>query len=103
MRCKYIKDMKNRITELRKNRKMTQEKLGELCDTTKGVISLIESGKRPLNSKWIERISNALGCEPSDLFESNQHPLFNVLETFEKDELDELLLIANRIRGAKAS
>lgn len=57
----------NRIAELRKAKNMTQEELAELANTTVNNLGKLERGARRLNQDWLNRISEALDCDPSEL------------------------------------
>lgn len=52
----------NRIKELRKERKITQEQLGKECDVGSGAISLWESEKRDIPIKSLKTLSKFFGC-----------------------------------------
>lgn len=58
------------ITVIRENkRKFSQEKLAELAGLHRTYIGQIESGKRNLALKNIEKIAKALGVAVKDLFQ----------------------------------
>jgi transcriptional regulator with XRE-family HTH domain len=59
--------MQNRIKELRKERGFSQETLAEKVGAVKSQISKLEKGGMRLNDKWIERLSVALACAPTEL------------------------------------
>ena len=46
---------------------LTQEALANACETTKGVISQLESGYMRYNADWLGKIAAALGIEPAEL------------------------------------
>jgi transcriptional regulator with XRE-family HTH domain len=52
---------RNRLRAWRENLGLTQSQLAGRIDTTGAVISLLESGDRPLSEKWLRRIAPALG------------------------------------------
>ena len=60
--------MPNRVRELRKRRRLTQEKLAEKCETSHATIQRIESGKMDLASYWAVTIAKALEVHPGALF-----------------------------------
>jgi transcriptional regulator with XRE-family HTH domain len=62
--------MSNRIRELRGE--MTLLDLARLLGTTPGQISRLESGSRKLNQKWLDRLADALGVQPSDILPSSE-------------------------------
>lgn len=57
-----------RIKELRKARGLTQEKLAELVGIGTSNISYIETGKYAPSSESFEKIVEALGVEPYQLY-----------------------------------
>lgn len=59
----------SRLTELRKERKMTQEKLAELSRLTRVYISGIEQGKRNVSLEVIAQLAKALEIKISQFFE----------------------------------
>jgi transcriptional regulator with XRE-family HTH domain len=67
----------NRIKDLRLERGLTQTQLGEMLGTTSATIQRLETGKRQLTQKWVEKISSILGVEVSELF-GNILPTTNV-------------------------
>lgn len=50
--------MKNRIKELRQNRKLSQNDIAKLLGVTRQAISLYEQGKRQLNKNNIDTLAN---------------------------------------------
>ena len=58
-----------RIQEIRKSRKLTQEKLAEIIGLDIPNISNIERGKRFVSSSTLEKIINALNISPKELFD----------------------------------
>lgn len=60
----------NHLRAWREFREMTQEQLAEKAGTTKGVISLIESGDRGLTHKWATRLAPYLGTRPGYLLDN---------------------------------
>lgn len=63
------------LREWREYREMSQEQLAEAVGTTKGVISLIESGNRGLSDKWARRLAPALRTRPGWLLDHDPHTL----------------------------
>lgn len=59
--------MKNRIDEIRKQRKLTLEKLAEKCGTSLNQIYKLIRGERRLTLDWLNRIAKALNCSVADL------------------------------------
>ena len=59
----------NRLSKLRKERKMTQDKLAELSELTRVYISGIEQGKRNVSLEVIAQLAKALDIKISQFFE----------------------------------
>ena len=68
-----MKDIKvllgNRIRELRKERKLSQEALSFEAGLDRTYICSVENGHRNISIVNIEKIANALNCKISDLFD----------------------------------
>lgn len=58
-----------RIQEIRKSKKLTQEKLAEIIGLDTPNLSNIERGKRFVTSETLEKIINALGVKEKELFD----------------------------------
>ena len=59
----------NHLMAWRLHRGLTQAQLAEKVGTTGAVISLLESGDRPLSDKWLRRIGEALKVRPGHLLD----------------------------------
>lgn len=59
----------NRLTQLRKEKKISQEKLAELSELNRPYISAIEQGKRNVSLEVIEKLAQALEISIKDFFE----------------------------------
>lgn len=66
--------MENRIKELRRARGLTLQKLAERAGTTNQQISRLERGERRLTTDWMERLGNALECNPAALMGAYADP-----------------------------
>src|SRR3990167_1491006 len=55
------------LRDIRLSRDMTLEELAEVSGLSPSYLSRLESGSRRLNVDTINRLSDALRCEPSDL------------------------------------
>jgi XRE family transcriptional regulator, master regulator for biofilm formation len=66
----YMKEMIGlRIRKFREEKKMTLEDLGEkLGGISKGYISKLERGLKPINLENLQKIANALDVDVTDLF-----------------------------------
>ena len=58
-----------RIQEIRKSKKLTQEKLAEMIGLDTPNLSNIERGKRFVTAETLEKIINALGVSEKNLFD----------------------------------
>jgi transcriptional regulator with XRE-family HTH domain len=67
----------NYLRAWREFRKMSQEDVAERLDTAKGVISLLENGKRPLSDKWLRRLAEVLDTQPGHILDVDPNELNN--------------------------
>ncbi|WP_318662838.1 helix-turn-helix transcriptional regulator [Treponema sp.] len=56
------------LRKIRKEKRITQEKLAELCSTDTAYIGQIETNRRFPSIQMIEKIASALDVEPHTLF-----------------------------------
>ncbi|HIU87115.1 TPA: helix-turn-helix transcriptional regulator [Candidatus Spyradomonas excrementavium] len=70
-----------RIRELRKLRKMTQERLAELVEIDYKNIGKIETGQNYPSAATLEKLAAALGVREFELFEFEHHKEEDVLES----------------------
>jgi transcriptional regulator with XRE-family HTH domain len=68
---------KNHLRAWREFREMSQEELADRLDTAKGVISLLENGKRPLSDKWLRRLAEVLETNPGHILDVDPNELDN--------------------------
>lgn len=62
-----------RIKELRKNKRLSQEKLSEMIDIAQNTLSGIENGDNFCTAETLEKIITALEIEPVELFDFGHH------------------------------
>ncbi len=75
------------IREWRKKRGLTGERLAERLDTTKGVVSQLENGKRKVTTDWMFGIAAALDIDPEQLFRHPDQPtIADLLRAIGPDE-----------------
>ena len=60
------------VKSQRKKRKLSQEKLAELCDLSTNYIGDIERNNRKVTIDTIEKIASGLNIEPSILLTKNE-------------------------------
>lgn len=65
----YVKLFGERVKYFRKKRRLSQEKLSELCDLHPTYIGQIERGEKNASLDTIMRICKGLEVSPEDLFE----------------------------------
>ena len=86
----FSKNMK----KYRKEAKLTQEELAELCGTDHRYIGQIETGKRCPSLEYVEKIANALKVEPYLLFfegDNKDNDAFKSLNNEQKQIIKSLL------------
>ena len=90
----------------REYRRLTQDQLAEKAGTTKGVISLLESGERRLSDKWLRRFSPILKVQPGWLLdydpESLDRSVLEIWAAIPEERHDEALQML-KIFARKAS
>lgn len=62
------------ISRLRSDRGITQEKLCELADVSRGYFQRVESGKGNMTIDYLDRMRKALKCQWADLFRGLDRP-----------------------------
>jgi transcriptional regulator with XRE-family HTH domain len=62
----------NNVKHLRREKGLTQEGLGEVCDFHSTFISLIERKQRNITISTLEIIANALDVTPSELLQERE-------------------------------
>ena len=94
-----------KIKEIRKNKKITQEKLAEIIDVDFGYISKLEVGQNYPSIQTLDKISDALGVNISEffIFENNEQinideEIYKLLKTFSYEEKLLLYKIAKSIK-----
>ena len=68
----------NRIKELRIQKELSQQRLGELLNCTDVTISRYESGKRDLDSGTISKLCDVFGCTADYLLGRSDLPSFEL-------------------------
>lgn len=56
------------LKELREKKKLTQEQVAKLTDTTVTFISLLENGKRNASDEMKKKLAKVYGCKITDIF-----------------------------------
>lgn len=77
------------LRQWRLHRNLTQQKLADRLETTASYISQLETGQRGYTDILLERLADALMCEPGDLLvrdPTNPNDLWHVLENIVQPE-----------------
>lgn len=69
----------NHLKAWREHAGLSQDELAGKLDTTKGVISLLESGKRGLSDKWLRRLAEVLNTRPGHILDIDPNEIDNDL------------------------
>lgn len=67
--------VKNRIKELRKKKKLTQQELAKLVGMDYTHIGRIENGERTLDVEYLDKFAQALDCEPYEILPWEWQPM----------------------------
>lgn len=62
-----LRSFGERVRELRKERKLSQEELAEMCDLHANYVGYIERAERAVNVVVLFQLAAALGVEPAEL------------------------------------
>ena len=97
----YAALMRLRIKELREERGLSQQDLGEMAGISRSQVSEIETQKKPANTLRLTAIARCLGISVNDLFEvgaeeAYQRMIVDLMKDMAPDDREAL------IRHAKA-
>ena len=67
----------NHLKAWREFRKMSQEELAALVETTASQISMLESGERGLSAKWLRKLAPVLKTTPGHLLDHDPNTIDN--------------------------
>ncbi len=84
------KSMGKRIQQYRKQKGITQEKLGEMLGLSTNHISALECGKYGIKPELLVNIINILGCTADDIFCDVIDTGYKIRASRIADELDNL-------------
>lgn len=65
----YLKQLGARIREIRKSKKLSQERLAELISKSRNYVGMIERAESNVSIKTYVEIAIALNVHPKNLFE----------------------------------
>lgn len=66
---KFLELVGKRIAELRKERKMTQQQLADLCEMERSAIARLEGGTENITASTFYKLSQALGITLKRFFD----------------------------------
>jgi len=95
------KKVLEKIRKIRKEKKISSDKLGEMVGLSGAAIRHIENGRRRLNMDLLEKIANALGVSVVELLEVEEIQDIRVDKDTESDEILIRKLIDKRIEDKK--
>ncbi|MDR0300960.1 MAG: helix-turn-helix transcriptional regulator [Treponema sp.] len=75
------------LKDFRKARKISQEKLAEICDSSQAYIAEIEVGKKFPSPDMIEKIASALEVESYCLFQNTKKKKTRILTPLQRQEI----------------
>lgn len=86
----------NRIRELREERGLSQQQLADLCKTSNQQISRLELGQRRLPTVWMDRIAEALRCQPTDIIAAaagspRKRAMMDIFDRLDPEDQDRLI------------
>lgn len=93
--------MKNKLREIRKNRGLSQENIGDELGVEKSQISKLERGQTKLHSEWIRKLTPILNCTASELL--GEEPMkddeetINMSKPLSSDTITEILIQVHQI------
>lgn len=67
-----MKQIGLQIRKIREEKKLSLEELGKRIGITKGYMSKLETGQKPINLKNLHLIANALGVDVTELFPNKE-------------------------------
>ena len=92
----------NHLMAWREFRGLTQAQLAESAGTTGAVISLLESGGRPLSDKWLRKFADALDTTPGRLLDHDpnevNHDLWEAVADVPEERRAEVMEILRVFR-----
>lgn len=94
----------NNLRAWRQHRKLSQEQLAKLVNTSTNMIQYLESGERGLSLKWLRRLAPALDTTVGMLADHSPENIDGELHDFwtkklDKDQRAQLMRIAEALTG----
>ena len=85
-------------------RRLSQDKLAELADSSGKHVGQIERGQVSATVDVLGRIADALAIDPADLFPRprGRQPSKTALLMITRDEVDQIIGIGERVKGLRA-
>ena len=92
------------IKEWRKHRGLSQQRLADRLDVTKGAISQLEQGRVGYTQPMLEALAYALMCEPADLIMRNPlqtEPIWSIWDKVPESERPRVIEIMQTFTDKK--
>jgi transcriptional regulator with XRE-family HTH domain len=93
----------NHLKAWRELRGLTQEELAEKVETSGAVISLLESGRRPLSEKWLRKFATALDTTVGFIMDHDPNDIdaafVDAALAIPKDKREQVLVILRSFKG----
>jgi transcriptional regulator with XRE-family HTH domain len=92
------------LKQWREHRGLSQQRLAERLDTSKGYISDLERGKRRYNQDMLELLADALNCDPADLLmrdPSDPSGIWSVWDSIPIADRPRIVAVIKAILGEK--
>lgn len=64
------------LRQLRISRELSQEELGDVCDSDRTFVSMLERGLVSPTLRTLVKVSTALGVKPSEMLRRTEHSSF---------------------------
>jgi transcriptional regulator with XRE-family HTH domain len=93
----------NYLRAWREFRQMKQDELAEKVGTNGAVISLLENEKRPLSSKWLRKLAEALGTTPGRILDVDPNEtgaeILDIWDHMRKDDRERAVRVLRSLTG----
>lgn len=91
------------LKQWRQHRQLTQQKLADRLEVTKGYISELERGIKRYNQDVLEALADALMCQPADLLmrdPSQEDGIWSIWETLPLEKRKQALAVIKALTDA---
>jgi transcriptional regulator with XRE-family HTH domain len=91
------------LKQWRQHRQLTQQKLADRLDVTKGYISELERGVKRYNQDVLEALAEALMCQPADLLirdPSNDDAIWSIWDSLPPEKRKQAIAVIRALTDA---